>query len=232
MFKTAFQQGRRECDGGGGTHQTCLTRSAVRNLGERINPSSLPSYTAYVAGSRTTENEVGDRFSIRMVKDAQNGAPTRPQEARRLRRTLAVRRRERCDRERSWSQPSASHRRRMFKTAVQQGRRRGKTGGVPSGGTSRILISREHRWKPFSTVVEDAQNGSPTRPQEAQRLRRILVDTSQGDVRPRTKLEPVFSIRLVLADLGFRIHLLIRQPRLRVPLVVHQQIADRHDADD
>ncbi len=177
MFKTAFQQGRRECDGGGGTHQTCLTRSAVRNLGERINPSSLPSYTAYVAGSRTTENEVGDRFSIRMVKDAQNGAPTRPQEARRLRRTLAVRRRERCDRERSWSQPSASHRRRMFKTAVQQGRRRSKTGGVPSGGTLRILMSRERCWKPFSTVVEDAQNGSPTRPQEEQRLRRTRSGT-------------------------------------------------------
>ena len=56
--------------------------------------------------------------------------------------------------------------------------------------------------------------------------------TSQGDMRPRTTLEAVFNIRLVLPDFWFGIHLIRSQPRLRVPLVVHQEIADRHDAHD
>src|SRR5437016_1315447 len=45
---------------------------------------------------------------------------------------------------------------------------------------------------PFSKA---AQNGLPTRPQGGRRPRRTIFGTSQGDGRPRTKLEAVFSSR-------------------------------------
>ena len=49
---------------------------------------------------------------------------------------------------------------------------------------------------------------------------------------PRTKLEAVFNILLVLEDFRFRIRRLHRNLRLRIPFIKHQHIPDRHDPDN
>ena len=50
--------------------------------------------------------------------------------------------------------------------------------------------------------AEGAQNEFGTRPQEAWRLRRTFFGTSQGDMRPRTLLQTVFSVRQSWAIFG------------------------------
>ena len=78
---------------------------------------------------------------------------------------------------------------RMFKKAVQQGRRRVETGGVPPRGTLRISMSRERSWRTFSTsckhpartmVVADA----PPRPDAPIPRLYLVAERCRGEADP------------------------------------------------
>ena len=49
---------------------------------------------------------------------------------------------------------------------------------------------------------------------------------------PRTKLEAIFNIQLVLENFWFRIRRLRRNLRLRIPLIKHQHIPHRDHTDN
>src|SRR5712692_2706810 len=99
-------------------------------------------------------------------------------------------------------------------------------------GTGSIATEKELVDRLRKPIAEDAQNGQPTRPQGAWRLRCTLWGTSQRDMRLRTKLEAVFNSLLVLENFRFRIQHLRRNLRLRIPLIKQQQVAHRDHPDN
>ena len=129
------------------------------------------------------------------MQDAQNGHPARPQGVRRLRRTRRSACRNFMKREGSRKPLGPSARPRILKTVIQRGRRRSKTGGLPVSyvkdfdETRTLLEAMSNEGSGCSKWPSSKAAGSAA-------TEAYPGGTSQGAVRPRTKLEPAFSIPL------------------------------------
>ena len=99
----------------------------------------------------------------------------------------------------------------MLRTAIPQGHKDTAETGHPHEVAGRPH-DRERSWGTVFSIraVQDVQNDLPARPQGAE-TEVYPCGTSQGNMtQPRTQLEAVFNILLVLADFRFGIHLIRR----------------------
>jgi hypothetical protein len=97
------------------------------------------------------------------------------------------------------------------------------------------------------TSSQDVQNGQPSSPAQPRRAETHLdPGKAAGESKPeayplgyvedfdepRTKLEAVFNIRLVLENLRFRVRRLRTNLRLRISLIKEQQVSHRNHPDN